>query len=537
MPLYNTKHRIVMPPQKTIKIFLGSSIDELKNERQNLNALSDEIGNLLKLDNIVAHFFKCEEEMELPIDNFGFREQERIDLELLQCNLVLFLFKSRAGMWTQHEYRVARKHKKNRHVCCLNMDGDKIDNSLREFQQQLTKEEGIGWEDCKNMHEVRHFISIHVLQYLGIDLPSTPESESAEKKGEEIINQYKDKWLGQEHLREQLHNCIDMLLAQIPVIMEAPTGSIAAKIVKSIDLYYKADRWAEKIEYNKEKYFLLLLNYARFLEKYGLYQDAEAKYLRLRTLSETVYGIDHPNTKDIYNNIGLIYWKLGKNDEALEYYKKALAIAEKYVNINPLPALPIYNNLGAFYDSQKNYKEALTNYKKVLDILDREKLLDTYPEQSATLYNNMGIIYDNLKEFNDSLKYHLKALEMREKFLGKNHPDTASSYNNIGCLYKKLIEEKYIANSDASLDYTLTFLRKAMEIQERILGKEHPDTANSYNNIGSLYYAEQDYHKALEYFEKALKIYKEKLGEGHSKTQKTQEWVDAIKATLVENQD
>ena len=54
----------------------------------------------------------------------------------------------------------------------------------------------------------------------------------------------------------------------------------------------------------------------------------------------------------------------------------------------------------------------------------------------------------------------------------------------------------------------------------------------SYVNFGSVYYARSDYSEALGYFEKALKIFKNKLGANHPETKNAQEWLNATKSKL-----
>ena len=49
-------------------------------------------------------------------------------------------------------------------------------------------------------------------------------------------------------------------------------------------------------------------------------------------------------------------------------------------------------------------------------------------------------------------------------------------------------------------------LIKSLQIKFKTLGENHPDTAASYNNIGSSYDNKGDYDKALEYYNKCLNI-------------------------------
>ena len=67
-------------------------------------------------------------------------------------------------------------------------------------------------------------------------------------------------------------------------------------------------------------------------------------------------------------------------------------------------------------------------------------------------------------------------MEARERTLGKDHPDTLVSVNNLANLLQ------------AKGDYAGAepLYRRVLEAQERTLGKEHPDTLTSVNNLANL---------------------------------------------------
>ena len=69
-----------------------------------------------------------------------------------------------------------------------------------------------------------------------------------------------------------------------------------------------------------------------------------------------------------------------------------------------------------------------------------------------------------------------EALEIRQKVLGREHPDTAASLNNLAKLYW------------AMGDYAKAepLYKEALEIRQKVLGPEHPDTATSLNNLAYL---------------------------------------------------
>ncbi|CAF1589293.1 unnamed protein product, partial [Rotaria magnacalcarata] len=61
----------------------------------------------------------------------------------------------------------------------------------------------------------------------------------------------------------------------------------------------------------------------------------------------------------------------------------------------------------------------------------------------------------------------------------------------------------------------LEYYEKSLKIREISLPPTHPDLAQSYNNIGTTYYGMGEYSKALSYLEKALAIYRNSLPPTH----------------------
>ena len=62
-----------------------------------------------------------------------------------------------------------------------------------------------------------------------------------------------------------------------------------------------------------------------------------------------------------------------------------------------------------------------------------------------------------------------RAILIREKVLGSEHPDVASSLNNLAALYDN--QRRY--------DVAEPLFERALSIREKVLGSEHPDTALS----------------------------------------------------------
>ncbi len=95
-----------------------------------------------------------------------------------------------------------------------------------------------------------------------------------------------------------------------------------------------------------------------------------------------------------------------------------------------------------------------------------------------------------------------------ERVLGKDHPDTATSYNNLAVLYEK--QERY---QEAEELY-----KKSLCIREKVLGNNHPDTATSYSNLAIMYDHQKKYCMAEKFYLKNLGISERILGKSHQDT-------------------
>jgi tetratricopeptide (TPR) repeat protein len=72
-----------------------------------------------------------------------------------------------------------------------------------------------------------------------------------------------------------------------------------------------------------------------------------------------------------------------------------------------------------------------------------------------------------------------------------------------------------------------------LEIKTRIAGSDSNDVALTLNNIGLVYKEKRDYQKALEYFEKSLKIFNAINGEGCANSTAVSKNINDINELLI----
>jgi tetratricopeptide (TPR) repeat protein len=101
-----------------------------------------------------------------------------------------------------------------------------------------------------------------------------------------------------------------------------------------------------------------------------------------------------------------------------------------------------------------------------------------------------------------------KGLEISRRLLGEDHPDTANGYNNLA------------ANLESQGEYgrAQRLYEKALEINRHVFTDDHPLTADYYNNLAHNLNAQGKHAAAQLLFEKALETRRRLLGEDHPHT-------------------
>ncbi len=101
-----------------------------------------------------------------------------------------------------------------------------------------------------------------------------------------------------------------------------------------------------------------------------------------------------------------------------------------------------------------------------------------------------------------------RAVALAERVLGKEHPSTLTSIDNLAVLYAKQGR-----HAEAKPLY-----RRVLESRERVLGKEHPDTLASVHKLAALYSAQGRYAEAEPLYRRVLDSRERVLGKEHPNT-------------------
>jgi len=166
-------------------------------------------------------------------------------------------------------------------------------------------------------------------------------------------------------------------------------------------------------------------------------------------------------------------------------------------------AVSLCNELGSHLMNVGAYSEAQFYLRQALTI--RQKALGPEHPDVATSLNNLAELYHNQGKYQQAEPLFQQALTIRQKALGPEHPHVATSLNDLAVLYQD--QGKY--------QQAEPLFQQALTIRQKALGPEHPDVATSLNNLAGLYQDQGKYQQAEPLFQQALTILQKALGPEH----------------------
>jgi len=158
---------------------------------------------------------------------------------------------------------------------------------------------------------------------------------------------------------------------------------------------------------------------------------------------------------------------------------------------------------GGALDDAGKYWEAEKAVARALAI--REKALGRDHPSVATTLNNLAALYDAQGRYAEVEPLYQRSLAIYEKALGRDHPYVATTLNNLAGLYDA--QGRY---AEAEPLY-----QRSLAIWEKALGRDHPSVATTLNNLAELYRAQGRYAEAEPLYQRSLAILEKALGPDH----------------------
>jgi tetratricopeptide (TPR) repeat protein len=261
------------------------------------------------------------------------------------------------------------------------------------------------------------------------------------------------------------------------------------------------------------------------------YDYVMAKHYFQQALKELAKSesLDDVTRASLYHNYAATLQFLGELQEAIEYYKKAIAAIQGTPNLQKLGQT--YTALGAAYYYMGDYalaaettRTAITMFRSVNHRFDElvakknyainQYELGNYDEAIAlfeecaeefkalgetefvaNVYGEMGAVYYRKKNYLEAEKWCFRALEL----VGKEHRQRASIYRTMGVMYKEL------QNYDRALEYMLS----SVELFEKY--GLHVEASKCYVHVVDIYEARGELDKASEFMQRMTSTMREGL--------------------------
>ncbi len=260
-----------------------------------------------------------------------------------------------------------------------------------------------------------------------------------------------------------------------------------------LDKGYKiASQKLEKINKNLSVIFHL---YGLLYQQTGNFDRGLINALNGLQIRLKIHNISYTALANDYNNIGVLYNAKGDWDKAYEYYMQALNLYwendKNHVNL-----IDVYNNIGLYFYKTENYPNAILYLKKSWQLSQNHKLplSDT---RSSSCLNTLILAYLKTNKV-DSAEYYMNS------FFRGGFQDEFSLRNAAT-----------VHNKKKASQLAKQYIQQAITIALNKYGTNHYIVGTLYNECGKILVESGSRAEALAYYEKAFSIFtngvKEKL--------------------------
>lgn len=198
----------------------------------------------------------------------------------------------------------------------------------------------------------------------------------------------------------------------------------------------------------------------------------------------------------------------GDYDKAEQSLQKLVQQREQQAK--PEPLAQAQNRLAALYFAKSQYAKAEPLAQRSLEL--REKALGKDHPDVAESLSTLAGVYQGKSDFVRAEPLYQRALKLREKALKEDHICVAQSANQLAGLYKQM----------AAYGKAEPLYQRALTIRKNKLGPESLEVAQSNSDLGGLQLAMGNYAAAEPYYKQALAVRKAKLGADHPDVAETE---------------
>ncbi|MBK6919704.1 MAG: serine/threonine protein kinase [Deltaproteobacteria bacterium] len=193
--------------------------------------------------------------------------------------------------------------------------------------------------------------------------------------------------------------------------------------------------------------------------------------------------------------------QLGRVDEGLLWARHAEAAAAR--TGDEVLIARVHNTRGLTLSTGGRLREAEAELRRALELRERA-LGEDHPDVSITLVN-LATVLESLGLLDESLADYQRALDINRRVLGERHPSVGAVLNNSVDAHLQV----------GHLDEGLAAARLAHDIFAETLPGDHPNLAAAAGNIGAALWTKGDLVGARRALDEQLEINRRRLGDDH----------------------
>ena len=185
---------------------------------------------------------------------------------------------------------------------------------------------------------------------------------------------------------------------------------------------------------------------------------------------------------------------------------RAAARIEGKFAAQPLVEASLRQTIGSSYKDLGLFPEAGQQMERALSL--RQRVLGPEHPDTLTSMQELGDVLAKQSKFVQADKLLTRVLETRRRIRGQYSPETLGVMNDLAIAVGG--EGDYVRSEQ--------LLTGVLEIQRRVLGEQHPDTLAVMNNLATIYTNQGQYPQAEQLYQRAAEIKRRILGDEHPST-------------------
>ncbi|CAA7402523.1 unnamed protein product [Spirodela intermedia] len=245
------------------------------------------------------------------------------------------------------------------------------------------------------------------------------------------------------------------------------------------------------------------VNIGNIYQSLGRFDEAVFAYQKALTVFKSIKGDNHSTVASVFVRLADLYYKTGKLRESKSYCENALRIYS-----SPVPGTSSEEIAGGLTEISAIY-EAINEPEEALKLLQKAlSLLEDSPGQWNTIAGieaQIGVMYYEIGRYGEAKSSFQSAVSKLRAGGERQSAFFGVVLNQMGLACIQLYK----------IDEAADLFEEARSILEKECGPCHQDTLGVYSNLAATYDAMGRLEDAIKILEYVLKLREEKLGTAH----------------------